>query len=309
MRSAMLGALVACALIGTHTSAHTAEQKSGQPGAPPDGWSTSVDGGVVYQFDTDLDEGGNYNATRAAFRVTSRYQWESGTSLGLSLEYGYDGYDFSGDRGFAGLDPWSDIHRFTVAAPMRWSMGQNWSGFFNPGIRSTGESGASFSDTITGGAGIGAAYRFSDRLTIGPGIGVISQIEDSATVFPIIIINWKMTERLSLETGGGLGATLGPGLSLHYQATDAWRLTLGGRYESLRFRLDEDGAVAGGVGRDKSYPLFIGAGYEKGPLAFDVVGGFEFGGELRLEDSDGNKITEDSYNSGGFLGLTFSYRL
>jgi hypothetical protein len=305
--------MTALCAIGFTFGMSTAYGATQQNGPLPDkvqtGWSTEVDGGAIYQFDTDLDEGGDYNATRAAIRATSRYQWQNDTSLGLSLEYGFDGYDFNGDRGFAARDPWSDIHSFSISTPLRWNMGKNWRGFFVPTVRSTGESGASFGDTITGGGFAGAAYRFGERLIIGPGIGVISKIEDSASVFPIIIVNWMITDRLSLETGGGLGATLGPGLSLHYQATDRWRLTLGGRYETLRFRLDEDGRVANGVGEDKSFPLFLGARYEKGPLALNLIGGFEFGGELRLEDANGNKITDQSYDTGAFLGFTFSYEL
>jgi hypothetical protein len=75
------------------------------------------------------------------------------------------------------------------------------SAFIMPSLRSTGESGASFDETLTGGVLAGVAYRFGDRLTLGPGLAVFSQLEDNASVFPFLIIKWKITKRLSLETG------------------------------------------------------------------------------------------------------------
>ena len=108
---------------------------------------------------------------------------------------------------------------------------------------------------MQGGGFVGVSWRINDRLTIGPGIGVISEIEDSPTVFPVLLIDWKITESLVLATGSGVGATLGPGLVLRYMATDKWSFYLGGRYEKLRFRLNADGPSPTGVGEDKSFPL------------------------------------------------------
>ncbi len=62
-----------------------------------------------------------------------------------------------------------------------------------------------------------------------------------ASVFPILIIKWNITDTLKFETGRGFGASQGPGLNLVWQATDKCKLTLGGRYERQRFRLNDDG--------------------------------------------------------------------
>jgi len=238
------------------------------------------------------------------------YAWDRRTSLSLSLGYSYDGYSFSQGDGIASFNPWEDIHSFSLGVPMRKGFGEEWSAFLIPSLRSSGESGATFDETITGGVLTGFAYRFSDRLTIGPGVGVVSQLEESATVFPVIIIDWKITDRLSLETGRGLGATLGPGLTLNYQANRLWNFAIGGRYEKLRFRLDHDGTVPDGIGEDKSFPLFASCTYSFDPKTqVSLVGGIELGGELVVEDEEGNRITKESYDPGGFLGLTFRVRI
>ncbi len=146
-------------------------------------------------------------------------------------------------------------------------------------------------------------------MTIGPGIGVLSQLEDSASIFPILIVDWKITDRLSLETGRGLGATQGPGLDFKYRLSDAWTLGIGGRYESQRFRLDDKGVAPGGIGGDRSIPLYLSATYSRGrDLQISAVAGVELDGELRLEDSNGRLISRDDYESAPFLGGTFNFR-
>jgi len=275
----------------------------------PSGWKSFARGGAVYQFDTDLDGGGSYNAARFTIQAGSGYSWDSQTNLTFALGYSYDGYDFSGGSGFGAMKPWKDINSLSFGVPLRFGLDDHWTAFFIPSIQSTGESGASFNDSLTGGVIGGFSYRFSDTLTIGPGIGVVSQIEESTTVFPILIIDWKITDNWSLETGRGLGATLGPGLTLNYEPSKMWRFGIGGRYEKLRFRLDKKGDVPGGVGEDTSFPLFVSGTYTVSPkTSISAIGGVELDGELKLEDKNGRTLKRESYDTGVFLGLTFSTR-
>jgi len=275
----------------------------------PGGWASFARGGAVYQFDTDLDDGGSYNTTRFTIQAGSGYSWDPQTNVSFSLGYSYDGYDFSGNGGFVSLTPWEDIHTLSFGVPMRFGMDDHWTAFLIPTIRSTGESGANFDETMTGGVLGGFSYRFNDRLTIGPGIGVFSQLEESATVIPIVIVDWKITDKWSLDTGRGLGATLGPGLTLNYQPNGMWQFGVGGRYGKLRFRLDEKGTTGGGVGEDSSFPLFASCTYNANPKTnISLVGGLELAGELKLEDKDGRAVKEEEYDTGIFLGLTFNTR-
>lgn len=287
------------------------QDKSVKPpyaGAPA-GWASFARGGAVYQFDTDLDEGGSYNATRFTIQAGSGYSWDPQTNVSFALGYSYDGYDFTGNAGFGSLNPWEDIHTISLGVPMRFGIDDQWTAFVIPSIRATGESGADFDESVTGGVLGGFSYRFSDRLTLGPGIGIISQLEESATIIPILIIDWKITDKWSLDTGRGLGATLGPGLTLNYQPNRMWRFGIGGRYEKLRFRLDTKDTTGGGVGEDLSFPLFVSGTYNVSPKTnISLVGGLEFGGELKLEDEDGRTISKESYDTGIFLGFTFNTR-
>ena len=172
-----------------------------------------------------------------------------------------------------------------------------------------GAGGASFSDTVTGGILGGFAYRFGETLTIGPGIGVVLQLEDNPTIIPILIIDWKITDKLSLETGRGQAATLGPGLTLNYRANDRWSAAIGGRYEKLRFRLDSSDSNPDGIGEDSSFPLFGSVTHRFNPKSsVSLVGGVELGGELRQEDENGDRIASENYDPAPFLGLTFNLR-
>jgi hypothetical protein len=229
--------------------------------------------------------------------------------VSFAAAFGRDRYDFSGNADFSGSRPWKRINRLRFSVPVNWAVDDHWTLFFLPTLRFYGESGADLGDSATGGGLAGFSYRFSDRLTLGPGLGVLSRLEDSVNVFPILIIDWEITDRLSLKTGRGLGATQGPGLALSYRASDAWSLALGGRYESLRFRLDDSGPAPDGVGEDRSFPLYLSATYNRGrDLQLSVIGGVELGGTLRVEDSRGRRITKQDYDTAPFLGLSFNFR-
>ena len=278
-------------------------------GGAPGGWASFARGGAVYQFDTDLDDGGSYSSARFNIQAGSGYSWDPQTNVSFSIGYSYDGYDFSGKSGFGSRSPWEDIHTISFGVPLRFGINEQWTAFMIPTLRSTGESSAQFDETVTGGVLGGVSYRFSDSLTIGPGIGVFSQLEESATIIPILLIDWKITEQWSLDTGRGLGATLGPGLTLNYQPNRMWRFGIGGRYEKLRFRLDKNGATANGVGEDSSFPLFVSTTYNVNPKTnVSLVGGLELGGKMKLEDEDGKEIEDESYDSGLFFGVTFNSR-
>ena len=277
------------------------------PGTQPP-WSPFARGGYVHQFDSDLDDGGKFDVDRYFLQGGLSYSMGPRRRISLSVGAGRDRYDFSDNPGFVD-EPWDRIDQLRVSVPVTWAFDEQWTLFAIPTLRFYGESGADSGDSATGGALAGLSYRVSDRLTIGPGLGVLSQIEDSVSVFPILIVDWKITDRVSLETGRGLGATQGPGLNLNYRLSDTWNFGLGGRYESLRFRLDDRGSAPDGVGEDRSVPVYVSASYSRGrDLQISAIGGVELNGELRLEDSQGRRLARDNYETAPFLGATFNIR-
>ena len=106
------------------------------------GWSTFSRGGVVYQFDTDLDDGGSYSASRFNIQAGQGYGWDSRTSVSVALSYSYDDYSFSKGSGIgiASLSPWDSINSFSLSSPMRLGLDDSWSAFLIPSVRSSGGS-------------------------------------------------------------------------------------------------------------------------------------------------------------------------
>lgn len=285
--------------------------RGGPPGSESGSpWSWSVRGGAVHQFESDLDKEGAFSVDRFYLQAGVNRFMGPGRFAGLSFGYGYDNYRFPGNSGFGGLDPWGGVNTLRLSAPVRWPLQNQWSLFALPTIRTTAESGASFSDGVSGGILGGASYKFSDSLSIGPGLGLISDIEEGLSVFPILLIDWKITRELTLRTGRGLAATRGPGLELGWDPSQAWSLAVGARYEAFRFRLDDDGVAPGGVGEEKGFPLYLSASYNAIPRArISALGGITFGGSLRLEDSKGDLIVQSDYDPAPFLGLVFDIKL
>lgn len=160
-----------------------------------------------------------------------------------------------------------------------------------------------------GGGFAGFSYRGNDRLTIGPGIGFLRQIEDNS-VFPVLLIDWKITDNLSLQTGSVVGATLGPGVMLNWNPLRNWQFGIGGRYEKLPFRMDKAGPVPKGIGDDRAFPLVGTITYSfTRDAQIILMGGVDLAGKLRLEDESGNLVAEENHDPAPILGVSFRFRL
>lgn len=277
---------------------------------PPTGWGAAVTGGYVHQFDSNIDNGGSFSKNSAIVEAAVRYTFTPDRSAALSVGYGYEHYNFSGTTGFGGADPWTNLQTLRFGAPVIWGVGDDWKIFVISTVRFQGETGADLGDSLSGGGFMGFSYKVNDRLTIGPGFGAITQLEDRPTYFPVLIIDWRISEHWSLSTGRGIGATLGPGLVLGWKPVENWRFGIGARYDKTRFRLNDSGGVApDGVGEDRSQPVFLSAEYSPNRELFvSAVGGAQVGGELKIDDQNGNQLAESDYDVGAFVGVTFGIR-
>jgi hypothetical protein len=103
--------LFAFPVIGSASEASEARRGPG----PEPGWSTFLRGGYVHQFDTDIDDGGSFNANRLFIQGGVTYSPDYRRSVSFALGYGLEGYDFSGDTGFAALRPWENINSYRVS--------------------------------------------------------------------------------------------------------------------------------------------------------------------------------------------------
>jgi len=268
------------------------------------------DGGGLHQSETDLsDSEGAFAVDRWFFSLGMDYGWSQRDSIGFSIGTGKSIYEFSDLSGFGGGDPWGTVEDTQISVTWRFGFGDTGSFIIIPTARIDGEEDASSGDSSTYGLYVATAWRINETLTIGPGIGVFSRLEDSARFFPFLAIDWDITDRWSLSTGRGLAASQGPGLTLTYQLNDDWSLGFAGRYEDVEFRLDDEGPLAGGVGRDQSLPLiFMGTLEPSKKLRLSVFAGIELNGTLKLKDSMGDVVEESSYDPAPVFGASFNLR-
>jgi len=309
-------ALSVCAIPSLRAQDQDQDQGQDRPAGPTDGqlrqrpplWSLTVQGGLMHQFDADFDNGGSVSVDRVSTVATVNYKPAPKFGASMFMSYGFDNYHFSGNTGFGALDPWSQIHSLGVGGSIRKGLDDNWTVMGGAKVRFSAERSADPGDALTAGGWIGAAYRVNDRLTIGPGIGVASMIEDNPDVFPILIINWKITDELTMSTGGGFAATLGPGVVVRWKPTNDWSFALGGRSEKTRFRLNDQGVVPDGVGQETGTHLYASVTRHFGRHGqVSLAAGMKADGELRLENDNGDRIAKDDFDPATFLLLYFRW--
>ncbi len=302
-------ALVVFVLGRASGTARAEEPERFDMAAPDNHWSFSVGGGWQHQFEADLDADGDMDVDRFGISAELAYSPAKQQVFALALEYRHHDFDFDGDRGLAGLDPWDGVHEWTLSAPIRMRLTEKWGVMLAPQLSFAGESGADLDDGLTGGATLIFSYKFHDGLKIGPGIFVGSRLEDDTAVYPLLYLDWRINEQWRLKTGKGKGFFSAPGAILSYRATERLELTASGGWERLRFRLDDDGVARDGIGDESSFPVALGLHYrvhEKVEVSLD--GGVKFGGEVELDDRDGDRLREEDLDAAGFFGLSLRIR-
>jgi hypothetical protein len=215
--------------------------------------------------------------------------------------------DFSPGAQIGGHDPWSEIQSLRISAPVIVDLTEKWRMLAIPILRFTAEDAADWNDGLTGGGIIGFSYQIGKRLRLGPGIGVLSELEDDPSVFPVILIDWRPTDRIRFETGRSLGSSQGPGLLATYTFLPWLEASLGFRYEKQRFRLESNGSARGGIAEDRGFPVLAGLkiGYPFAELTAFV--GARFGGEFRISDAEGNELTRRKYGASPFAGANAQF--
>jgi hypothetical protein len=304
----VLAFALSCAFVAAraaHAEERPAESAFESRRIPPEeGLGYRIRAGAIHQFDTGLSGGGSVQVTRAFGDLGARYVFSEGTSVGLSVGYAYDDYDFSPGVQIGGQSPWTQVNSLRISAPTFWEVHPDWRLLLIPVLRMSAERVGDWGGAISGGGIAGFSYRVNNRLRIGPGVGVLSEIEDDPTIFPVIVVDWRPTDKLRVETGRGLGATTGPGLLASYEISRLWQLWLGFRYERFRFRLGGEGDSQRGVGEDRSFPIYTGLRFGLPFVHVSVVGGVELGGRLRIQDNEGRTLATRDYDPAPFVGVT-----
>jgi hypothetical protein len=271
-------------------------------------WTFKVTGAGAYQFDADLDDEGDFSVLRAATDLSVDYRFSPELSLDFRLGYGFDGYDFS-EATSIGADPWEDIHTLGFGAHAAWKFAEDWSLHVGGLVAASGED-AEWSDAVTGGGVVAVTWRVNERLLVGAGVGGVSRIEDDPQIFPVVILEWGITDNLRLTTASRAAvpsATSRGGLELVFAPDQTWEIAVGGRYDVRRFRLDDEGVAPEGVGEDESLPLWVRVGHRfNDNIRVDLFAGFTAFGELSLNDEDGHELADDDYDPAAFVGGALS---
>ena len=266
-----------------------------------------MEGVAIYQFAADLDEGGDLGLTSAGLKFDLLRSLGEGRSVGGSLGYTTDLYDFGGAVGLGNMDPWDTVNTLTLAGFYGSPLGDDWQLMIAPSITASRESSASFSDSLTFGAVFSFTREVSQTLTIGLGAGLFTGLEQTRG-FPFLAIRWEFAPGWTLQNPFRPGPAGPAGLEVAYK-TDTWEFGLGGAYRSFRFRLADDGPVPNGIGEHNSVPFFIRATRPLSTnLTLDLYGGFLFGGSIELENSTGGRLARSDFDPAPIVALSLSGR-
>ncbi|MCC6678390.1 MAG: hypothetical protein IT436_14730 [Phycisphaerales bacterium] len=259
-----------------------------------------------YVFKTDLDDDqGKVSVARGGGVLEVDAPIGDRSRLSFTLATEYSSYSFDDAQGFAqGFEePWGDVFEHSLSAIFTTQPSDRWSYILGGGIRASYEQGASFDDSLTGQGIAGFNYKFSDTFNAGLGVVVRSQIEDDVSVFPLILFDWRISEKWRFNGKAG-----GPGVVLSYQATDSLSFSLEGDYQTRTFRLSDDGPAPDGVGSDERLQLALGADWK---VAEQVRLRGRIGANLyeryNLLDRNGVQITDREADPTPFVGLELRF--
>lgn len=262
----------------------------------------------INQFKTGMNAGGHFDWYDATASVRLNHQFSSRWGGGLLAEYGYQRWSWYDPVAFGGQNPWQSIEIPQLGFSVTYSPTPSWRFTVSPSIEWAAESGVGTSDASTYGAVLLATHTVSRGLTLGVGAGVFRQIDENR-VFPFLAVNWQITNRLALRNPLPAGPAGGAGLELTYQFDDKWNFGVGGAYRSYRFRLNDSGPFAGGIGQNRLIPIFARVSYQLLPgTRIDLYGVASTGGNVQARSADGIQTLNSDYKTGLGLGLNLSHR-
>lgn len=265
----------------------------------------SISGRGDYLVKRSLEGGGDVGVADAALSVGARVILDRDWRMNIGLDYRITNYDWSGTTAL-GDDPWDNVFELGIAALFEHDVTDQWTLFGGPVLELSWEEGADVDKSLTGGALLGATYEVDEGLQLGLGLGIFSEIEDDTTFFPLITVDWRITDDLTLTTRTETG---GAGLELTGPITEDFSWGVGFRYDRRRFRLNDEGPQPEGVGEFESFPVYVRGRWQASPqLQLDAFLGTSVDGNLDIENEDGQFIDRASYPYALVFGARLTYR-
>ncbi|GAB5560799.1 MAG: hypothetical protein SynsKO_24460 [Synoicihabitans sp.] len=281
-----------------------------QMGPPIPAGKTIYDGEVlgILQDSADMDAGGDMSIHRLGFKFGAIRGLEGGSSIGGGISYTMLGYSFEGTPALGGFNPWEDIDQLQLSLQYRYAIDGESSLFLMPSVTTSGESGASLSDSIEFGTIFGYTRTFSRNLTLGFGGGAFFGLEDTSG-FPVIFVYWQMNENWRLSNPFRPGPSGPAGLEFVYTGIADWEFGFGGGYRVNRFALNDVGPAPDGFGQNEGAAMFARASREfTSGGSLDLYVGTVVAGELELEDSSGRLLARTDYDPALLFALAFTQR-
>lgn len=249
----------------------------------------TLKGTVENTFDTYLKDGpGETSVFRVGPAIDVDIPIGDRATLSLSGSAQFSKYRFKDVTGFGagGPKPIGSTyeHEFNISYSRQFN--DQWSFFVAGGVNAAGETGASFSESLTYGGGGGFTYVLNDHVDLGLGVVVRSRLEENAYVVPLPIITWKFAPRWEFTTRYR-------NARISWQAAEQWTVFATADFQQHEYRLDEDAPTSEGIFRDRAIPLSLGATFAPSKT-FEITAGagVNVSRQLTLDDKTGNRVSK-----------------
>jgi hypothetical protein len=169
-------------------------------------------------------------------------------------------------------------------------------------IEFAGDPDADIGDTGTYGGYAGARYAVSESFGFSFGFAAKTRLEDDALVIPLVGIEWKVSDRVTLSTEGTT-------LRIASKLSDEWSVGLSAGWELREYRLDDEGPVPDGVMSDSRIPIAVSFDWTPSPnVTLAISGGAVVWQEFEFRDSNGDDVSETNTDPAPFIGLSAQFR-
>ncbi|MBY0401395.1 hypothetical protein K2X89_13940 [Myxococcota bacterium] len=275
-----------------------------------------------HQFTTDVADGGGpgdeqtkFSRDTAFFGIARRFKLAERTTLFALGNYTLHAYQFSDAGGASNRYQWDRVHRGVLSGLVGHELNDRWRILGGALIRTWGETGAKFGDTLTGGLLGGFDYHPSDDFSVGLLVGAVNKLDGGIGILPVPTLKWKFAPAWRLNVGMVQLVDPGVGAQINYQVTPKLAFGTGFSYQSRQFRLSGARRATAtnpgrtrtddeGIGQETEIPVFATIRWKPTPTTeLDLNGGVAVRGNLRVEDKDGGRIADDDYKPAGILAL------
>ncbi len=265
-------------------------------------FDSKLDFFYTHQFNSNIDDGGEMGITRGGFELRLGKKMTDQDTMKFKFKVQQDDYDFGGVAGLGLQKPWGSIDTVDFAVSWFHAVDPEKTVFAAGLVRSSFEH--DFSDGIVGGGSAGFIQRYSSTFTLGLGVGVLGQIHDDPYMFPVIVLDWEISENLRVTSDLTTRFGSQTGAELVWTPNSEWTIGVGISYDYSRFRLDDSGVAPNGAGEATSWPLSFRATRHISP-DFDLTfyGGVAYNGKLVLVDQSRTQLSTDNYDEAGVIGI------